>query len=127
MWCAALLCVAAWQTCLILLGGFLFFPPAIPPPTSQLLKNVGGIVVALVGVVVYSQLKIAESSPTSQPDWCDAMLPASFLDWAETQFGTGAVDSRPAGQYTLVKMEEGTADITAKDGNTATAAVASNK
>ena len=73
VWGASALLLLLWfavcQTCLILLGGFVFFPPAIPLPTETLLKNVGGIIVALVGVVVYSQLKIAESSPTSQPDW----------------------------------------------------------
>ena len=88
----------------------MFFPPSPPPPTSALLKNIGGIIIALIGVVVYSQLKIAESSPTTQPDWCDAMLPASCLNWAERSFGTGEEQQeavRPAGQYALVKMEEG--------------------
>jgi len=98
------------KTCFILLSGFLFFPPPIPPPTTALLKNIGGILVALFGVVVYSQLKIAESNPTKQSDWCDAILPATCLEWAERRFGTQAEEPSAAVAYKPVSiLEEGEA------------------
>jgi solute carrier family 35 protein E3 len=43
------------KTCLILLLGFILFP--INMPSSTFLKNIGGIVVAVVGVVAYGHFK----------------------------------------------------------------------
>ena len=100
------------KTCLILLGGFLFFPPSPPPTSSQLLKNLCGIAVALVGVVFYSQLKIAEGNPAAPADWCDALLPRSLARWMDGDSGRqgGPVANPKAVGYELVtKMEEGQA------------------
>ena len=102
----------------------MFFPPSAPVPPAALLKNVGGIVVALLGVVVYSQLKIAEGSPSKQADWCDAMLPPAFLLWAERQFGAGEEAGQSTEQYSLVKLEEGkptAADEAAAEGTLSSA------
>ena len=105
------------QTCLILLGGFLFFPPPVPPPFSSLVKNLVGIAVALCGVIVYSHLKIAEGSSSReqqpQQDWCDALLPALCLRWmGEGQRGAGGTSASPqaAGYELLSKMEAGGRD-----------------
>ena len=57
------------KTILIVVGGALLFPS---PNVSQVdaLKNLGGMGVALVGAVVYSNVKVRESE--GEPDWIDA-------------------------------------------------------
>jgi len=64
------------KTCLILIGGFIFFP--IPMDTIGMLKNLMGTVVALVGVVVYGHLNMKREP--AELDWCDKFLPASVRE-----------------------------------------------
>ena len=98
------------KTCLILLGGFLFFPPNPPPSSGQLAKNLVGIAVALVGVVFYSQLKIAEANPSAQGDWCDAVLPTALVRWMEGgEKAASTANPKAAGYELVTKMEEGKA------------------
>ena len=64
------------KTCLILLGGFLLFPL---PATHMLLKNILGIAVALLGVVVYGDVKVkAEQNPKGR-DLYDLACPNCVL------------------------------------------------
>jgi len=51
------------KTVLVLIGGIMMFP--MNQTTSQLLKNILGIAVAMIGVVLYGEIKQAETNNTS--------------------------------------------------------------
>jgi len=59
--------VGHMKTCLVLMGGFMLFPISATP--AQWIKNLSGILVAVVGGVVYGNLKLAEQQ--KRTDVCD--------------------------------------------------------
>jgi len=59
--------VGHMKTCLVLIGGFLLFP--IVATSSELAKNICGILTAMAGVILYGHLKLTEQQKL--PDCCD--------------------------------------------------------
>jgi len=66
------------KTCLVLTGGFIMYPVN---DSRQLMKNLVGIAIAMIGVIVYSEVKMKESKTPKQPDTYDRILPKS---WAKS-------------------------------------------
>lgn len=64
------------KTLLVLTGGFLLFPLPTTISSLEILKNLAGISVAFVGVVVYGNLKMAEKENRS--DWCLRCFPGTW-------------------------------------------------
>ena len=62
------------KTCLVLTGGFLLWPLA---SRQQLINNVIGVSVAMVGCVLYGHIKLAEQGKT--PDLFDRACPTACL------------------------------------------------
>jgi len=60
------------KTCLVLIGGYVFFPVA--GNAQQLYNNIAGVTVAMFGVVLYGHLKHASSE--GKPDCLDSCCPA---------------------------------------------------
>ncbi|EOD28043.1 hypothetical protein EMIHUDRAFT_114379 [Emiliania huxleyi CCMP1516] len=60
------------KTCLVLIGGYVFFPVA--GDAQQLYNNIAGVTVAMFGVVLYGHLKHASSE--GKPDCLDSCCPA---------------------------------------------------
>ncbi|EOD25384.1 hypothetical protein EMIHUDRAFT_56371, partial [Emiliania huxleyi CCMP1516] len=56
------------KTCLVLIGGYVFFPVA--GDAQQLYNNIAGVTVAMFGVVLYGHLKHASSE--GKPDCLDS-------------------------------------------------------
>ena len=52
------------KTCLVLAGGYLFFPAK---DTQQLYNNIAGVSVAMIGVILYGHLKHAAGAQQSRP------------------------------------------------------------
>ena len=46
------------KTCLIIAGGYMFFADLAAVPLYQLLKNVLGVCVAMIGVFAYTYVKL---------------------------------------------------------------------
>ena len=65
------------KTCLVLAGGYLFFPSHGKHNQEQLYHNIMGVSVAMVGVVLYGHLQHA--SGKQQPDCFDAVCPGCIL------------------------------------------------
>ena len=65
------------KTCLVLAGGYLFFPAHGKHNQEQLYHNIMGVSVAMVGVVLYGHLQHA--SGKQQPDCFDAVCPGCIL------------------------------------------------
>jgi solute carrier family 35 protein E3 len=53
------------KTCLVLIGGFIFVPTS-NFTTKELLKNVFGISIAMVGVIAYSWFNMQDSQPKQE-------------------------------------------------------------
>jgi len=70
------------KTCLILVTGYLFFPP-VNQSTSQLVKNVLGIFVAMIGVVLYGHTQSLESQNPKPLDLLDRHFPTWLLEMIE--------------------------------------------
>jgi solute carrier family 35 protein E3 len=64
------------KTMLILLIGFLFFPPIDPIPRSQLIKTALGMFISLVGIVLYSSFGLMNAS-CGRPQKIPAALQAA--------------------------------------------------
>lgn len=63
------------KTCLIIVAGYVLYPL---PSLESFVINASGISVAVLGVVVYSNLKMHEKD--LQPDWCDLYAPNLLLN-----------------------------------------------
>lgn len=68
------------KTCLVLVGGYLFFPShgSGDHRHQQLVHNIMGVSVAMVGVILYGHLKHA--SGQGRPDCFDYVCPVCVLD-----------------------------------------------
>jgi len=77
------------KTCLILIAGYIMFPL---PSMLDLLYNATGVSLAVLGVVVYSNLKLNE--PTGTKDWVRSV--SYFLGAGELTHAGGAVRLVPA-------------------------------
>jgi hypothetical protein len=64
------------KTCLVLIGGYVLFPPAAQD-AQQLYNNVLGVTVAMVGVVLYGHLKHAAGQ--DRADCLDHCCPTCCL------------------------------------------------
>jgi solute carrier family 35 protein E3 len=64
------------KTCLILIGGFVFFPL---PPANLLIKNVIGICIALAGVIIYGEVKMKGDQIPRGKDIYDSICPTACL------------------------------------------------
>lgn len=64
------------KTCLIIIAGYVLYPL---PSLESFIVNASGISVAVLGVIVYSNLKMHEKD--LQPDWCDLYAPAMLLNF----------------------------------------------
>ena len=62
------------KTCLIIIAGYILYPL---PSFDIFFKNLFGVTLAVVGVIVYSNLKMNEGKA---PDWCDVYAPRACLD-----------------------------------------------
>jgi len=70
------------KTCLVLVGGYLFFP--MTGTMQQLYNNVMGVSVAMVGVVLYGHVKHA--SGQNEPDCFDCLCPGVVLSVIEPNY-----------------------------------------
>merc|ERR1711988_331098 len=70
------------KTCLVLAGGYLFFP--MTGTMQQLYNNIMGVSVAMVGVVLYGHVKRA--SGQSEPDCFDCLCPGAVLSVIEPNY-----------------------------------------
>lgn len=73
------------KTCLVLCGGYLFFPAKLED-TQQLYNNIAGVSVAMVGVVLYGHLKHA--SGQDKPDCLDHCCPGAVLSCIEPKYSS---------------------------------------
>lgn len=64
------------KTCLVLVGGYVLFPAKLND-TQQLMNNILGVSVAMVGVILYGHIKHA--SGNDQPDCLDTTCPSCCL------------------------------------------------
>ena len=62
------------KTCLIIAAGYLLFPL---PSMHEFLVNASGVALAVLGVILYSNLKMNEGKAM---DWCDLYAPKVCLD-----------------------------------------------
>ena len=63
------------KTCLIIIAGYVLFPL---PSFEEFLYNATGVTIAVLAVILYSNLKINEGKA---PDWCDLYAPKFCLDF----------------------------------------------
>lgn len=90
------------KTCLVLTGGYVFFPAKLND-SQQLYNNILGVSVAMVGCVLYGHLKDAASQ--EKPDCLDCVCPGPVLSVIEPRYSAvvseeteglkAAPDSRP--------------------------------
>lgn len=71
------------KTCLVLAGGYLFFPAKLND-TQQLYNNIMGVSVAMVGVILYGHLKHAAGQDV--PDVLDMTCPGPVLHCIEPKY-----------------------------------------
>jgi len=69
------------KTCCILLGGFIFFPVVME--FQQMARNLTGVIVALLGAVVYGNLGMQRDA--TDQDWCDHFAPTCLLELLQGQ------------------------------------------
>src|SRR5262249_49196517 len=62
------------KTCLIILAGYIMYPL---PSMEEFIYNFCGVSLAVVAVVIYSNLKMNEGKA---PDWCDLYAPKPCLE-----------------------------------------------
>jgi solute carrier family 35 protein E3 len=62
------------KTCLIIIAGYLLFPL---PSLEEFVYNAMGVAIAVLAVILYSNLKMNEGK---NPDWCDLYAPKFCLD-----------------------------------------------
>lgn len=98
------------KTCLVLAGGYLLWPPQ---DTSQLLDNVLGVSVAMLGCILYGHIKMAEAN--ARHDICDAFCPASLLGFVSDAARYEAIPSKPLGST----KEKPVGSLTASDAKVA--------
>lgn len=67
--------VGHFKTVLVLLGGYLFFYPTDPSKQGEMYKNIIGVVVAMVGVVLYGHVSHMQS--IKEPDILDKCMPGN--------------------------------------------------
>ena len=67
----------------MLVGGYLFFP-AKAQDSQQLLNNMLGVSVAMVGVILYGHLK--HTSSQDKPDCLDNTCPGCLLIYIEPKY-----------------------------------------
>lgn len=65
------------KTCLILVSGYIMTPIA---NFDLFVKNVTGVMIAMLGVILYSNLKLVEGK-AGEKDWCDQYLPPCLLGY----------------------------------------------
>jgi len=70
------------KTCLVLVGGYLFFP--MPGTTQQLYHNIMGVSIAMIGVVLYGHIKHA--SGQNESDCFDCLCPGVVLSVIEPNY-----------------------------------------
>jgi solute carrier family 35 protein E3 len=63
------------KTCLILVSGYIMTPIS---DFDLFVKNLIGVSIAMLGVILYSNLKLVEGRP-GEKDWCDQYLPAPLF------------------------------------------------
>lgn len=71
------------KTCLVLIGGYLFFPSKAND-SQQLMNNVFGVSVAMVGVILYGHIKYASGNDV--PDCLDNTCPSCILDVIDPKY-----------------------------------------
>ena len=76
------------KTCLIIIAGYIMFPL---PSMLDFIYNATGVSLAVLGVVVYSNLKLNESAGTK--DWCDLYLPSFLLSCLSDPYKAVARDA----------------------------------
>jgi hypothetical protein len=78
------------KTCLVLVGGYMLFPAKLSD-TEQLMNNIMGVSVAMVGVILYGHLKHA--SGQDQRDCLDHTCPGCILTIIEPKYSESAEET----------------------------------
>lgn len=79
------------KTCLILISGYIMTPIT---DYDLFLKNIFGVLIAMIGVILYSNLKLAEGK-AGEKDWCDNYLPPCLLAYFLPSFNNNNSDIVP--------------------------------
>jgi len=72
------------KTCLVLVGGYVMFPGASDP--EAMMYNIGGVSIAMVGVVLYGHLK--HTSSQSKDDCLDCICPTGIARFLDNKYAT---------------------------------------
>lgn len=78
------------KTCLVLVGGYVLFPTKMAD-TQQLINNIAGVSVAMLGVILYGNLKHAAGRDA--PDCLDHTCPGCILAVIEPKYSDSSEET----------------------------------